>query len=207
MLFESQVQENYRGYCKYQGAKSLTIFVPITSKNTPPGRMNPSTITQYRWRTTPSLSFAKKHNLMPKENIGEKCAEQYTCRVKIIEEGRSQSIHRHTLNIYSRWDQRHFLQFNIQRVYRLEIANFLRTISHVGIFDLAFWSVLYPCCPSSLLSGSPLPLPTFPVWISTVYVCIQCVRRGGGCRLCWRPDQCTWPDSEPTKLIDPPKTT
>jgi hypothetical protein len=37
----------------------------------------------------------------------------------------------------SECDQRQYLQFNTQRVYRLEIANFLREFSHVGIFNLA----------------------------------------------------------------------
>jgi hypothetical protein len=33
------------------------------------------------------------------------------------------------------------------RVYRLELANFLRTFSHVGIFDQAVWSGLSPVAP------------------------------------------------------------
>ncbi len=58
-------------------------------------------------------------------------------------------------------------------VYRLEIANFLRTFSHVGggIFNPVLWSVL-PCCPSPLLSGSTPP-PTFlPKY--TVYTYSEC---------------------------------
>jgi hypothetical protein len=68
-------------------------------------------------------------------------------------EGRGQSIRRHPLDIYSRIDQRHFLQF------RLEIANFLRTFNHVGIFDQAFYSPLLPLSPSLWFAPAPPPLP------------------------------------------------
>jgi hypothetical protein len=44
------------------------------------------------------------------------------------------------------------------RVYRLEMANFLRTFRHVGIFNQALWFVLTP----PLLSGSTLPPPHLP---------------------------------------------
>ncbi len=53
------------------------------------------------------------------------------------------------------------------RVYRLEIANFLRTFSHVGIqHSFVIWTL--SCCSSPLLSGSTPP-PPFPVWISILY--------------------------------------
>jgi hypothetical protein len=42
------------------------------------------------------------------------------------------------------------------RVYRLEMAIFLRTFSHVGIFNPGMWSVLSPVAPlSSLWFNSP----------------------------------------------------
>jgi hypothetical protein len=56
------------------------------------------------------------------------------------------------------------------RVYRLEIANFLRTFSHVGIFNPALCSVLSPVAPlpfSLVQLSSP---PSFPGWISILYV-------------------------------------
>ncbi len=36
------------------------------------------------------------------------------------------------------------------------------------------------CCHSNLLSGSTLPYPPFPVWISILYARIQCLWGGGG---------------------------
>ncbi len=36
------------------------------------------------------------------------------------------------------------------------------------------------CCPSNLLSGSTLPPPPFPLWISILYTLIHCVRGGYG---------------------------
>ncbi len=56
------------------------------------------------------------------------------------------------------------LPSSAQRVYRLKIANFLRTFSHVGIFDPALWSVLSPLPLSPTLWFNT---PPFPVWIST----------------------------------------
>jgi hypothetical protein len=75
-----------------------------------------------------------------------------------IKKERGQSIHRHPLNISSRMWSAAFSQVNTQSC-RLEIANFLRTLSHVGIFDPALWSVLSPVSPVpfSLVQHSPLP--------------------------------------------------
>ncbi len=46
----------------------------------------------------------------------------------------------------------------------------------------SYWHYRYSpvdCCPFYLLSGSTLlPLPPFPVWISTLYTRIQCVQGG-----------------------------
>jgi hypothetical protein len=62
---------------------------------------------------------------------------------------------------------------------------------------------------SNLLTGSPLPLPHFPVWISTG-ICIYTVcnrGRGAGCgEIIYRSyTRCIWPDSEPKKLVYHPK--
>ncbi len=93
------------------------------------------------------------------------------------------------------------------RVYRLEIANFLRTFNHVGIFDPALWSVLSPVAPLpfSLAQLSPLPC------VKKYLVRIQCVIVGGGRGMgletifCRSFTLCIWPDSEPTKLLENPK--
>ncbi len=65
-------------------------------------------------------------------------------------------------------------------VYRLEIANFLRTFSHVGIFDPALWSVLSPTAhlPFSLVHHYPSPLPCVNKYCICTIVNIQCVRGG-----------------------------
>ncbi len=52
------------------------------------------------------------------------------------------------------------------RVYRLEIK----------LVMLVFRPSFVNCCPSNLLSGSTSPFPSFPVWISILYIRIQCVR-------------------------------
>ncbi len=72
------------------------------------------------------------------------------------------------------------------RAYRLAIANFLRTFSHVGIFDPALWSVLSPAAPFpfSLVHHYPSPLPCVNKYCICTIVNIQCVR-GKGARLCW----------------------
>jgi hypothetical protein len=123
--------------------------------------MHPTPITQYR--RCPPPSFAKKHKLSclkKKVSNVEICTLQYISSVEIIYRGRMRPIHSSS--------PKHLHQnvisgiFSSSTYYRLEIANFLRTIIHVSIFDPAFLSV--PCCPSPLLSGSPL----------------LCVRVGGG---------------------------
>jgi hypothetical protein len=48
------------------------------------------------------------------------------------------------------------------------------TVSHVGIFDLALWTV----APLPFLSGSTLPPPPSLCWISIQYTSIKCVRGG-----------------------------
>ncbi len=63
------------------------------------------------------------------------------------------------------------------RVYRLEIQSVM----------LLFSSSFVNCFPSPLLSGLTLP-PHFPVWISILHTCIQCVRGGGGMGL-WASDR------------------
>ncbi len=63
------------------------------------------------------------------------------------------------------------------RVYRLEIANFLRTFSHVRTFNTSFVICTLPWYPSSLLSGSTLPPTPLPcVNKCTMCTRIQCVR-------------------------------
>jgi hypothetical protein len=71
------------------------------------------------------------------------------------------------------------------RVYRLEIANFFHTFSHVGIFGPALWSVLSPVAtlPYSLVQHYP-PSPSL---FEEIHVRITwCVTGGGGIGLCWR---------------------
>ncbi len=58
--------------------------------------------------------------------------------------------------------------------YRMEIANFLRTFSHVGIFDPALWPVLPP------------PFPCVKVQYKQT-VCGWEGMGGWGVELCWRP--------------------
>jgi hypothetical protein len=50
------------------------------------------------------------------------------------------------------------------------------TVSHVGIFDPALWTVAP--LPFSLVQL--YPTPPFPVWICKLYTRTQCVVRGGG---------------------------
>ncbi len=57
-------------------------------------------------------------------------------------------------------------------VIRLESGD---TVSYVGIFDTALWTVAH--LPFSLVQLSP-PTP-FPVWLCILYTRIQCVRGGG----------------------------
>ncbi len=66
------------------------------------------------------------------------------------------------------------------RVYRLEIANFLCTFSHVGIFNPALVSVFF--CVASLPFSLVQTHPPFPCMnkYSILYTLIQCVRGGGG---------------------------
>ncbi len=64
------------------------------------------------------------------------------------------------------------------RVYRLEIANFLCTVSHVGIFDLALWTVA-PLSFSLVQLSAPLP--------PSQYKQTMCGWEGvGGVESCWR---------------------
>ncbi len=49
------------------------------------------------------------------------------------------------------------------------------TVSHVGIFEPALWTAA-PLTFSLVHISLP---PSFPVWVSIQYTCIQCVRRGG----------------------------
>ncbi len=81
-----------------------------------------------------------------------------------------------------RW--RDFLRQVFIRIYSLEVANFLRTFSNVGIFNPAVWSVLSPVVPLpfSLVQLSVSP-PFFLVWISIQY-CIRVQYRGGGEQSC-----------------------
>jgi hypothetical protein len=65
------------------------------------------------------------------------------------------------------------------KVYRLEIVNFLRTFSHVGIPTPALWSVLPPVAPLPFSLVQLFPLPPLLVWISILYARIQCVRGVG----------------------------
>jgi hypothetical protein len=77
------------------------------------------------------------------------------------------------------------LKFNTQRVYRLEIANFLRKFSHGDIFKPVLWSVLPPVALLSFSLVHHYPSP-FPVW-GTKYMlnahictCTMCDEGGGG---------------------------
>ncbi len=90
---------------------------------------------------------------------------------------RRQCCYRHFLKNYSRMWSAAFLQFITQRVYRLEIANFLSTLSNY--FRPSFVIFTLPCCPPPVLSVShyPSPLPSL-----FTYLLVQCVTGGGGLR-------------------------
>ncbi len=79
-------------------------------------------------------------------------AETASDTVSVTEEGTGQSIHRHSLNIYSRMLSliSGIFSSSKHRVYRLEIASFLHTFSHVGRFDLALCDLYSPLLPLSL---------------------------------------------------------
>jgi hypothetical protein len=80
-----------------------------------------------------------------------------------------------------------------------------RLVSHVGIFDPALWTI-------ALLTFSlvHLPHPSHPSQNqSTVYTDSMWLGGGGGCWVvleaifCRSLTLCFWPDSEPTKLLQP----
>jgi hypothetical protein len=104
------------------------------------------------------------------------------CRKTLHHRGRKRPTH-------SSSSPKHLLQNVISgifsssthRVYRLEIANFLRTFSHVGILDPALWSVLSPAAPLpfSMVHHYPSPLPCVKKYCICTIVNIQCVRGEG----------------------------